>query len=208
MEVRQKVITRASELFPVIGIRNVTMDGLAADLGVSKRTLYELFGNKDTLVLETFKQMLSQENEELLNIIKQSEHVVVALFRIMKRKREKRQGVSPLFIEDIGKYIERIQEMFYTEKSALLQYSASYVLLQQGIIQGVFRREINIALVDNFIHEMMNVIHISPRIRSLKPNDNDLLVNIFIPYFRGICTDEGLRLMDQFFTAYHNLNDK
>lgn len=208
MEARERVINRACELFPVVGIRNVTMDSLAADLGMSKRTIYELFGQKDNLVLETFRQMISLENEELLNIISQSEHVVEALFRIMKRKREKRLGFSPLFIEDVGKYIERIQEMFYTDKSDLSQYSASFVLLQQGIAQGIFRKEINIALVDNFLHEMMNIIHMSTRIRSLKPNDTDLLINIFIPYFRGICTSEGLNLMDQFFITNHILNVK
>lgn len=206
MEARQKVISRASELFPVVGIRNVTMDGLASDLGMSKRTIYELFGQKDNLVMETIRQMISDENNEMLRIIGDSVHVVEALFRIMKHKREKRLSVSPLFIEDIGKYIERIQEMFYTEDSDLSKYSASFVLLESGIAQGLFRSEINIALVDNFIHEMMNIIHVSTRIRALKPHDAEMLTNIFIPYFRGICTNQGLKLMDEYFATHNILN--
>ncbi|MBK9290524.1 MAG: TetR/AcrR family transcriptional regulator [Bacteroidetes bacterium] len=201
MEAREKVINRACELFPVVGIRNVTMDGLAADLGMSKRTIYELFGQKDNLVLETFRQMITRENNEMLQIISDSEHVVEALFRIMKHKRDKRLSVSPLFIEDIGKYIDRIQEMFYTDNSDLSRYSASFVLLREGMSQGIFRSEINIAIVDNFIHEMMNVIHVSTRIKALNPGDHELLVNIFIPYFRGICTERGVKLMDEFFSA-------
>jgi AcrR family transcriptional regulator len=208
MEARQKVINRASELFPVIGIRNVTMDSLASDLGMSKRTLYELFGQKDALVLETLRQMIWHENNEMLRIISDSKHVIEALYRIMKHKQEKRLSISPLFIEDIRKYIDQIQEMFYTRNRDLSKYSASFVILQQGINQGIFRSEINIALVDNFLQEMMNIVHVSSRIKALKVEDSALLVNIFIPYFRGICTSSGLALMDDFFNTNHILINK
>ncbi|HMM10784.1 MAG TPA: TetR/AcrR family transcriptional regulator [Bacteroidales bacterium] len=208
MDARQKVINRACELFPVVGIRNVTMDSLASDLGMSKRTIYELFGQKDNLVLAVFEHIIMEENKQLLDIIEQSEHVVEALFKIMERKLEVRVSLSPLFVEDVAKYVDRIQEMFYTENCDLSRYSASFVLLQQGITQGIFRKEINVAIVDNFIYEMMNIIRTSPRIRSMKPKVNDLIVNIFLPYFRGICSSQGLKLMDKYFSSLNVLIEK
>lgn len=206
MDARQRVIQRAAELFPVVGIRNVTMDSLASDLGMSKRTIYELFGQKDDLVIETFRYLISQENQELLEIIQRSTHMVDALFRIIRRKIESRQKVSPLFIEDLTRYFARIQEMFFTEYDNLSRYSASFVLFQKGIQEGIFRPDIDLVIVDNFLHEMMNIVHTGIRMKAFQLTNADVLRNIFIPYFRGLATSKGQQLIDEFFENFLSNN--
>lgn len=206
MDARQRVIQRAAELFPVVGIRNVTMDSLASDLGMSKRTIYELFGQKDDLVIETFRYLISQENQELLEIIQRSTHMVDALFRIIRRKIESRQKVSPLFIEDLTRYFARIQEMFFTEYDNLSRYSASFVLFQKGIQEGIFRSDIDLVIVDNFLHEMMNIVHTGIRMKAFQLTNADVLRNIFIPYFRGLATSKGQQLIDEFFENFLSNN--
>jgi len=199
METREKVLRYASERFMEIGIRNVTMDELAADLGMSKRTIYELFGQKDKLVLESIHYMIINEHLEMKRVIEESEHVVEALFLILRRKKEVSRSYPKVFIEDIKKYLPKVHALFYADRDALKKYSSSFVLLEKGKREKIFRQDLNIELIDNFLQEMISIIHNSQRILSFQPSDTDLLHNIFIPYFRGICTAKGLQLMDKFF---------
>lgn len=201
VEAKEKVLRYASERFVAIGIRNVTMDELAADLGMSKRTIYELFGQKDKLVLESIHFMIMNEHLHMKQVIEESDHVVEALFLILRRKKEVSRSYPKVFIEDIKKYLPRVHAMFYADREALKKYSASFILLEKGIREKIFRQDLHVELVDNFLQEMISLIHNSPRILSFQPTDTDLLNNIFIPYFRGICTTKGLQLMDKFFES-------
>lgn len=205
MELREKILKRISEKFRRMGIKSITMDSLASELGMSKRTLYEMFRQKDDLVLEAIRYMIVKENDEMLKIIEQSSHVVEALYFIMKGKKEMRETFSDSFQKDIKKYLPAIQESLFADRQKLQKYSASFVLLEKGKKAAIFRPEINIELVDSFIQEMIIIIHSSSRIKAIKPNETEILHHIFIPYFRGLCTGKGLELMDKFFVEINEI---
>jgi len=71
--------------------------------------------------------------------------------------------------------------------------------LERGIKEGVFKEGINIKIVDSFLQDLMVTMHKSQRIVLLKPNEREILENIFIPYFKGLSTPKGIELMDEFF---------
>jgi len=97
-----------------------------------------------------------------------------------------------------------VQATFYSCDSDLRKFSASYTWLERGSKEGIFRDELNLTMVDHFIHEMIAMAHSSQRFRSIKASEEDVLGNMFIPYFRGLCTPEGLQLMDRHFDLNRN----
>jgi TetR/AcrR family transcriptional regulator, cholesterol catabolism regulator len=206
MDSKEKILQHASKRFLSIGIRNVTMDSLATELAISKRTIYELIGDKDTLVIESIRYMIIENNKELLKIIETTDNVIEAIFIIISRQEQMRRDFPVVFIEDIKKYFSAVQASFYSSKSNLKQFSITYPLLEKGIKQGVFRKDLKIELVDNFIHEIITMVHTSDRIRCLNPADIDVFYNIFLPYLRGICTEKGLNLMNKYFEERDILN--
>lgn len=199
METREKILNHACRKFLSIGIRNVTMDNLASELGISKRTIYELFGDKDTLVIESIREMIIRNNNELLTIIESTENVVEAIFLITKRQKQMRREFPAVLLEDIKKYLPMVHASFYSSKSNLKVFSVSYTLLEKGIKEDIFGKGLKTELVDNFLQEMISLVHTSERIRSLNPTDNEVINNIFLPYLRGICTPKGLELMHSYF---------
>lgn len=199
MDTREKILHHACRKFLSIGIRSVTMDNLASELGVSKRTIYELFGDKDTLVIESIREMIIQNNSELLTIIDRTENVVEAIFLITNRQKQMRREFPTVFVEDIKKYFPLVHASFYSSKSNLKQFSVTYTLLEKGMKEGIFRNDLKTELVDNFLQEMISLVHTSERIRSLNPTDIEVISNIFLPYLRGICTPKGLELMHTYF---------
>lgn len=204
MEAREKILEKATVLFLSMGVRNVTMDSIASDSGVSKRTIYELFKDKDDLVVQSLRRMIIKNNEEMMGIITETENVIEAIFLIMKMEERKRSAYSRVFTEDIKKYFPPVYASLYSCNERLKQFSASFTLLEKGIGQGIVRKDIRLDLVDNFIHELIGLIHNSERLRMLKASGNEVLVSIFLPYFRGICTPKGVGLMDKYFV---NVND-
>lgn len=63
-ELEQRIVKRASELFLMHGIKSITMDFIAGDIGISKRTLYEVFRDKDALLLKTLAYQEEKSREE------------------------------------------------------------------------------------------------------------------------------------------------
>lgn len=206
METREKILAKASEMLLSLGIRNVTMDLLSESLGMSKRTIYEHFRNKEELVIESIHFIIVENNKELLEIIESSENVVEAIYLITLRQEQYRREFPKDFVEDIKKYFPLVQASFFSNKDRLKQFSASYTLLEKGLKEEIFCKDLRIDLVDNFIHEIISMIHTSDRIRLLKPSDREVACSIFIPYLKGICTAKGLKLMDKYFDELSDYN--
>ncbi|PKP46312.1 MAG: hypothetical protein CVT94_15165 [Bacteroidetes bacterium HGW-Bacteroidetes-11] len=201
MDTRERIIEKASALFLSMGIRNVTMDFIAGELGISKRTIYELFKDKDDLVIQVLREMIVRNNEEMIGIISKTEHVIEAIFLILKMETERRKSFARVFTEDVKKYFPLINATMYADKKNLKEFSASYTLLEKGIRENIFRKDIRIDLVDTFLHELIGLMHSSERLKALEPTEPDALNCIFLPYFRGICTRKGVDLMDKYFST-------
>ncbi len=199
MNQKEKILQLASEKFLTYGVRNVTMDSLAADMGMSKRTLYELFHDKDSLVIESIRFMILSENQEYLRVVENTDDVVEALFVIMRKQHSRREEFPKVFIEDVRRYFPAVNARFYSCKENLEQFSVSFRLLEKGIQQGVFDPNLKIELVDTFIHELISMLHNSDRLHVLNPAPVDVFTNIILPYFKGICTPQGRQSIDKFF---------
>ncbi len=199
MEVNEKILKKATEMFLTYGVRNVTMDALAGELGVSKRTLYQKFTDKDTLVIECLRHMILENNKVLLGIIEESDNVVQAMVHIMKHQDEQRKQFPKVFMEDIKKYYQTVNNTFYSCTEDLKKFSASYTLIIKGVKQGIFRKDLRNELVDTFLHEVVSMLHNSERLIMLEPSPEEVLRNILLPYFRGISTPKGIALLDDYF---------
>ena len=199
MEAKERIKERAGELFSSIGIKNLTMDALALDLGISKRTIYEHFKDKDDLVIQVIEHQIITNNQVFLEIISKAGDVIEALFLIIRQEHERFRNINPVYKEDLKKYFPRINECFYQDNEKLKEFSASYTLLEKGKSDGVFRSDLNIEIADNFLHELIIFLHNSERIRLMNLKEEAVLQFIILPYFRGICTRKGQELMERYF---------
>lgn len=204
MTAEEKIISAAYDAFTLVGVKNVTMDSIAQAAGVSKRTVYELFKDKDDLAIAVIKYMIIQNNKQMIELIGNTEDVIEALFIVMESESHRREVLSPVFKNDIQKYMPKINDLFFDHEK-LAELSAGFIFLKKGIEQGVFRKDLRLEVVDLFMHEMIGILHTSERLKGLKMGKLEIMNNIFIPYFRGICTKKGLALMDKYFK---NLNEE
>ena len=96
-----RIIAGAAELFRVYGIRAVTMDAIASHLGISKRSIYERFIDKDTLLFAVINSMIEKQRETMEGILAGSPDVITAIFTIIRMGRDHAATMNPLISADL-----------------------------------------------------------------------------------------------------------
>ncbi|MDD4216483.1 MAG: TetR/AcrR family transcriptional regulator, partial [Bacteroidales bacterium] len=104
MEMRLRILKEAGILFSRYGLRSVTMDQISAELGISKRTLYEIFKDKDDLVSQAIEEGIKAHKNHCNKVILESDNVIEAIFNIGKLNYNLFSKINPLFFEDFKKY--------------------------------------------------------------------------------------------------------
>jgi TetR/AcrR family transcriptional regulator, cholesterol catabolism regulator len=193
-EVRDRIVVESGLLFAKYGVKSMTMDSLAEELGISKRTIYERFKDKDTLLVEVIKYYKKQTNEEVRKLIDQSDNAIEALFRIIKMTIEQMSRMSPAFFHDIKKYHQKVfQEV--SESGEMRDYGMTRILLKNGIEQEVFREDVNIEIVNQTIHTLFELFGHDSKLVEAGFDRKDMFDQIIIPFFRGISTKKGRKLL-------------
>ena len=194
MEVRDRILIESGILFGKYGIRTMTMDSLAEEMGISKRTIYERFKDKDTLLLEVIKYYKDQTSEEAHRLIEQSDNAIEALFRIIKMTVDQMQRMSPAFFHDFKKYHQKVFKQF-AEPGEIRDYSMTRKLLETGIEQEVFRDDLNVDIVNHAIHAIFDLFGHNSSMIDAGFNRNDMFDHVLVPFFRGISTKKGRKLL-------------
>ena len=196
MEPNERVILKSIELFTRSGIRLVTMDQIAEEAGMSKRTIYELFKDKDTLVMECLEALHRQQMIEIQEIFEGTSNIIEALYRMGQHGERKKAAISHLFFEDIRKLYPQLWDAM-KKRARTGAGSFSKKIFTRGIEEGIFKKDINVEIVDIFFNSMMETFH-KKDVFPENTNDKDLIKNIILPYFLGISTEKGQKLIEQY----------
>jgi AcrR family transcriptional regulator len=194
MEIRERITEGAAELFRAYGIRSVTMDSIATHLGMSKRTIYEVFSDKDEMLISVLKWMAAKQKELVSKILDESENSIVAIFRLLEINRDYFQDMSPVFQADLKKFHHEVL-MKRADKCEMPDYRNNQQVIEKGINEKLFRQDINPDLVNRCLYFLGKSI----MDHDLYPYEDfsrrDVVRNTFINYLKGISTREGLDLI-------------
>jgi len=196
MEIRERIIEEASESFKTFGIKSVTMDSLANQLGMSKRTIYENFSDKDELLMAVLKRMAQAQKDMVKRVLDESENSIVAIFRMLEMNRDNFQSMSPVFLSDLKKYHNDIL-INQADKSDMPDYRNHQEVIENGIKEHLFREDINPDLVNRCLYNLGKSIMDNNSYPFALFSRRDVVHNIFINYLRGISTPKGLELISQ-----------
>jgi len=193
---RERIIEGAAELFKTYGIKSMTMDSLASNLGMSKRTIYEVFSDKDELLMGVLKWMARKQKGLIKRVLDESENSIVAIFKMLEINRDNFQDMSPAFLADLKKYHHDVL-MKKNDKSEMPDYRNNKQLIENGIKEKLFRKDINPDLANLCLYNLGR----SVMDHDLYPYElfsrRDVVRNVFINYLRGIATPKGLDLISK-----------
>lgn len=145
----ERIRDTAKDMFMMYGIRNVTMDDLAVKLGMSKKTIYQYYKDKDALVKEVLMISLNHNREECNMCTSNGENAVHELFLIMDSLKKFMNQMNPAVIHELKKYHPEAYESFTKYKNNYL-YSHIRQNLERGINEGFYRSEMDVEIVTKY----------------------------------------------------------
>jgi len=189
VELREKIIDVATGLFRLMGVKAVTMDDIARQAGVSKKTIYQEFEDKGALVYEVFAAFLQREEDVLARIIKEEDNVIQHFVRVSKFMREQYSGMNPLILNEIKRYYPKSWKRFEAFKNGMA-LSIMVDVLKRGKEAGYFRPEIDVEIL-----AMLRLEQIAFDFRSLPSAAHfdmvELQLELFDHFIHGILTEKG-----------------
>lgn len=190
---KEKIIDIAIQQFKHKGIKCVKMDDIAHLLGMSKRTLYLYFPDKEQLLLESIKRGLLSFQTYMKELCEREDNVIVIMFRFFNEQVEELKSVSPQFFLDLDKY-PRVAKYLAEEQNSRQAHTRK--LIQRGLEQGYFRKDINYELVLKMGSDTLISNIFEKRLYDLF-SLQEIVSNIVFLFIRGFCTQQGIELLDK-----------
>ena len=146
MDNKNEIIRKAEKLFLSLGIRSVSMDDISRELGISKKTLYQYFNNKDHLVETVIETHVTFHQHEIEKIIDTSTDSLDELKKISAFILVMIENVSPAAVYDLQKYYRKSWEFLMQQQDEHI-FSCFVKNMQKGIGEGLYRKNINPEIV-------------------------------------------------------------
>lgn len=200
-QVKEKVACVAAEAFMRKGIKNVKMDDIAATLSISKRTLYELYSDKEELLLEVVKLHREEMKKYMMMIASKAENVLEIIMNFYIKTTEDFRTTNILFFEDIKKYPRVTQ---YLEEGRKENAASTIAFYRKGVEQGIFREEVNYDIVQEMIHGQMDTLIHSETCRMY--SILEIFQTVVFMHLRGISTEKGLKMVDDFLERMNDIH--
>ena len=182
----------AMHAFTAHGIRAVKMDDIASELGISKRTLYEIYEDKEKLLYQGIVVYHQQRQAHLKEYAESGHQVIDIIMEAYRMKIVEVRTINPIFYTDLIKY-PSIEKFIRSRHEHSL--SVFMAFMRQGVEEGVLRADVNYELIP-YMFDAIGQYIVNHQLLD-KYSVEELLVNFFLVSLRGICTEEGCRQIDK-----------
>lgn len=194
MEIKDRIRLKAHDLFLQYGIRSVSMDDIAAALGMSKKTIYQYYADKDELVDAVVDDELTdtQGDCELCRVKARDavEEVVLTMLQIYDQFR----NMNPVVLFDMEKFHPRSHQKFHRHKNEFL-LKVIRQNMERGIKEELYRSEINVDVLSRYRLENMLIPFNMLAFPPAKYNLADVSQEIMEHFLYGLATPKGYKLI-------------
>lgn len=194
---RDRIVATAIDAFTRNGIKTITMDDIANKLAISKRTLYETFKDKEDLLLECVEHQQQEMEVFMEQVAGESDNVLEVILKFYKRSIEMFHKTNKRFFEDMNKY-PRICNLIKRNREENSRESVAF--FKKGIDQGIFRDDVNFEILHLLIREQVDLLLNTDLCSAY--SFVEVFESIMFVYMRGICTEKGQIILENFITEY------
>lgn len=196
-KLKEQILIETTDLFMRYGIRSVTMDDIAQHMSVSKKTLYQLFKDKEDIIMLVMKQHFQRHMNEINDIHDSCSNAIEELHKISGYVRKQIRAINQGVIYDLQKYYKEIWNV-YLELNRNIFFKSLLKSINWGIKEGNFREDINPEILTILRIEEVNISfdsNIYPEDKYNLPKIHEQLYSHFV---YGILTPKGLKLLNQY----------
>ena len=185
---KEKIIARATDLFMKLGFKSVTMDDIAGEMCISKKTIYKYFCNKELLIAETTELVHTAIHQSIDTIVAKKHNAIEENFEIRKMFKEmfKTGGTSPAYQlkKHYPEIYDNVMSREINECNMVFRQN-----IEKGIQQGLYRKEVLIDAYVTFYYTL--IFSINGNISSEK-EAKDMELQALEYHTRAMATAQGI----------------
>jgi AcrR family transcriptional regulator len=197
MEPKERIIKQARDLFFRLGIRSVTMDDIAAQAGMSKKTLYQHFADKDELVDNLVDGEVNLMQDETMACINTAANAVEEIFISMEMANKHFTKMNPMVLFDLHKFHFKSFQKFMEHKNTFL-IKVITDNLKRGIEEGLYRSDMRVDIMAKFRLQMLMLPFDMEAFPPLQYNLIDVSNAMVENFLYGLSTQQGYQLIEQY----------
>ncbi len=194
MELHERWLKQVEESFFRYGVKNVTMDDVARELGISKKTLYQWVRSKEELVHRVLTHFFQEEKQQCEERICIAAHAVEEVFLVMEAGIRRMQQMKANVLYDLQKYYRSAWERVLEFRQGFW-YEVVRANLERGIREGLYRPDMNVDIIARLhIAAVFQLFDdaLFPRARFSK---EELFSQYLLHYLHGIASEKGVRML-------------
>lgn len=196
METQERIMDTAFGLFRQYGTRSITMDDIAERMGISKKTLYAHFTDKDDMVYQAIDRFINLVNQECINDRERSADAIQELFLVMEMLDRRMRNMNPVILLDLQKFHARAYQVFLNYQNNSLN-NMIRENLQRGIQEGLYRPDLDIRTLTQYrVHGCM--LSFQPE---AFPGNSDMtkVQKVLLENFLyGVASSKGYKLIEKY----------
>lgn len=202
-KMKEKIAEKAAEMFTTLGFKSVTMDDIAAEMGISKKTIYQHYTTKPELVKEATLFVFDKISLGIDAICKISKNPIEELFDIKNFVSDYLKAENSSAIYQLQKYYPKIH---HTIKQRHLEKMEECIIqnLKRGVEQGLFRKEIDTDMIGRFYFSGISGCKDNELFPAEKFNATEVHKEFLIYHLRGIGTPKGIEVLENILLTTNN----
>ena len=179
------------------GVHSVSMDDIAAQLGMSKKTLYQYYTDKEELVDVVLSALLENNRRQCLADRQKAENAIHEIFQAFDMMQEIFTNMNPSIVFDLEKYHPAVYKKFQQHKQIFL-YQVIRQNLERGINEEVYRPEINVDVLTRFRIESMMLAFNSEIFPANRTQLLSIQEEILEHFLYGLSAIKGQKLIQKY----------
>jgi AcrR family transcriptional regulator len=192
----EQMLGGAIGVFMKYGIRSVTMDDMARQLGVSKKTLYKYVTDKSDLVKRCMAFQHEQEHCALGEVMKKGLNAIDENFEVSRFIAEQIKNIHPSVMYDIEKYYPEVKQEFNHYKKETV-YGWVVDNMERGIKEGLFRDDLNVPILAAAYIQRMDDLFDEEAFPSSQFKTSEVYLELFRYHIRGLASEKGIEYLKQ-----------
>jgi AcrR family transcriptional regulator len=197
---KEEILQTSLKQFLKHGIREMSIQKLIEPLGISTKTVYKYFKNKEELLEEALQLHYAQQFQ-LLEELTADQKVVPLLLDIWYKAFESEYKVTNVFYHDLHYYYPELERKIQIAISS--KFTKQFVhIIQKGIDEGVLMENINPEVVTEGIYVLYDAAIRTERFKPFRVSPLEILLNTIVIYIRGFCTAKGIQELEEHIQAF------
>jgi len=196
-----EMVHKIGALFFKYGIKSVSMDDIARELGISKKTLYQNFKDKRDVVGQTLSQHNDCGMKELIERSSNTSNSIEEFLQLLLMAKKWIEEINPSFEYDLQKYYPDVYKE-HSDKRIINMTSFFTNNLNKGIQEGVYRNDIDVDIITKFHVTTMSSIHEGGLFTSAEISNHDTYKKYFVVFIRGLASEKGLEILTRKMNEY------